>query len=55
MARRGKGLFDLAVVEYWDALDDFAESNLKLLAAGTVDGIPYRVLVRAVPRERKPE
>lgn len=53
--RRGKGLFDTAIIEYWDALDDFAESNLKVLAAGTVDGIPYRVLVRAVPRERKPE
>ena len=43
------------IIEYWDALDDFAESNLKPLAVGTVDGIPYRVLVRAVPRERKPE
>jgi hypothetical protein len=53
--RRGKGLFDTAIIEYWDALDDFAESNLAVLTAGTVDGIPYRVLVRAVPRERKPE
>jgi hypothetical protein len=53
--RRGKGLFDTAIIEYWDALDDFAESNLKVLTAGTVDGIPYRVLVRPVPRERKPE
>jgi hypothetical protein len=55
MTKRGKSPFDVAVVEYWDALVDLAESNLTAVAAGTVDGIPYRVLVRAVPRERKLE
>jgi hypothetical protein len=55
MTKRGKSPFDTAIIEYWDALDDFAESNLTALAAGTVDGIPYRVLIRAVPRERKLE
>jgi hypothetical protein len=55
MTKRGKDPFNVAVMEYWDALDDFAERNLTALAAGTVDGIPYRVLVRAVRRERKPE
>jgi hypothetical protein len=53
--RRGKGPFDTAIIEYWDAIDDFAEKNLTVLAAATVDGIPYRVFVRPVSQERKPE
>ncbi len=55
MTKRGKGPFDMAIIEYWDALDDFAERDLMALAAGTVDGIRYRVFVRAVSRERKLE
>jgi hypothetical protein len=53
--RRGKGPFDTAIIEYWDAIDDFAERNLTPLANGTVNGIPYRVFVRAVSPERKAE
>jgi hypothetical protein len=53
--RRGKGPFDMAIIEYWNALDDFSESNLTALATGTVDGVPYRIFVRAVSPERKPE
>jgi hypothetical protein len=54
-SKRGKGPFDTAIVEYWDALDDFAERNLTAIAAGTVDRVPYRVFVRGGSRERKPE
>jgi MFS family permease len=52
---RGKGPFDTAIIAYWDAIDDFAEKNLAPLATGTVNGIPYRVFVRVVSPERKPE
>jgi hypothetical protein len=53
--KRGKGPFDTAIIEYWDALDDFAKSDLTAIAAGTIDGIPYRVLVRTLPRQQRPE
>jgi hypothetical protein len=52
--KRGKDPFSTAIVEYWDALDDFAEKNLTERATGTVDGIPYRVFVRDLPREHSP-
>ena len=45
---RRNGPFDSTIIEYWDALDEFAENNLKRRTTGTVGGIPDRIFVRDI-------
>jgi hypothetical protein len=51
---RGTGPFDSTIIECWDALDQFAENNLKLRASGNIGGIPYRIFVRDISPIQNP-
>jgi hypothetical protein len=45
--KRSKLPFDQSIVQSWPMIDSYAQNNLKLRATGKIDGITYRVFVRA--------
>jgi hypothetical protein len=44
--KRSRSPFDQSIVQSWRMIDDYAQSNLKLLATGKIDDITYRIFVR---------
>jgi hypothetical protein len=47
--KRSQSPFDQAIVQSWQMINDYAQSNLKLHATGKIDDITYRVFVRPPP------
>jgi hypothetical protein len=44
--KRSRSPFDQSIVQSWRMIDDYAQSNLKLIATGKIDDITYRIFER---------
>jgi hypothetical protein len=44
--KRGQSPFELSIVQSWPLINDYAQSNLRLVATGKIDDITYRIFVR---------